>query len=43
MDFSFSGSGGIEDNLTSVSTGAMSSLEYTNATVQEKWPEIKGF
>ena len=33
MDFSFSGSGGIEDNFTSVSTCAMSSLESTNATV----------
>ena len=33
MDFSFSGSGDIEDNFTAVSTCAMSSLESTNATV----------
>ena len=33
MDFSSSGSGGIEDNFTSVSTCVRSSLESTNATV----------
>ena len=40
MDFPFSGSGGIEDNFTSVSTCAMSSLESTNATVLPSYVAI---